>query len=327
MEYEEISSETTEELRQFCARPIPDKFTTIPQLFSIIEDGEVDEVKYLGGYTKTWSLLSPKINHNRLRDLSYDLTKNLNKIIDINYYPTEKTKVSNMRHRPIGIGVQGLADLFLALKLPFDSVEARKINKEIFETIYFGALDSSHTLAFKEGPYSTFGGSPLSEGILQFNMWGLKDEDLSGRWKWNSLRKNIMRDGVRNSLLVALMPTASTSQIMGSVVECFEPLTSNLYTRRTLAGEFVIINPYLVKDLINLDMWNDDMKNRLQYDKGSVKNIKNFPFKDIYRTVWEIPQKSLIEMSADRGVFVCQSQSLNLFFEKPEYKKLSMAHL
>ena len=327
LEYEEISSENAEELRQFCARPIPDKFTTIPQLFSIIEDGEVDEVKYLGGYTKTWSLLSPKINHNRLRDLSYDLTKNLNKIIDINYYPTEKTKVSNMRHRPIGIGVQGLADLFLALKLPFDSVEARKINKEIFETIYFGALDSSHTLAFKEGPYSTFGGSPLSEGILQFNMWGLKDEDLSGRWKWNSLRKNIMRDGVRNSLLVALMPTASTSQIMGSVVECFEPLTSNLYTRRTLAGEFVIINPYLVKDLINLDMWNEDMKNRLQYDKGSVKNIKNFPFKDIYRTVWEIPQKSLIEMSADRGVFVCQSQSLNLFFEKPEYKKLSMAHL
>ena len=327
LEYEEISSENAEELRQFCARPIPDKFTTIPQLFSIIEDGEVDEVKYLGGYTKTWSLLSPKINHNRLRDLSYDLTKNLNKIIDINYYPTEKTKVSNMRHRPIGIGVQGLADLFLALKLPFDSVEARKINKEIFETIYFGALDSSHTLAIEKGPYSTFGGSPLSEGILQFNMWGLKDEDLSGRWKWNSLRKNIMRDGVRNSLLVALMPTASTSQIMGSVVECFEPLTSNLYTRRTLAGEFVIINPYLVKDLINLDMWNDDMKNRLQYDKGSVKNIKNFPFKDIYRTVWEIPQKSLIEMSADRGVFVCQSQSLNLFFEKPEYKKLSMAHL
>jgi ribonucleotide reductase alpha subunit len=327
LEYEEISSETAEELRQFCARPIPDKFTTIPQLFSIIEDGEVDEVKHLGGYTKTWNLLSPKINHNRLRDLSYDLTKNLNKIIDINYYPTEKTKVSNMRHRPIGIGVQGLADLFLALKLPFDSVGARKINKEIFETIYFGALDSSHTLAFKEGPYSTFDGSPLSEGILQFNMWGLKDEDLSGRWKWNSLRKNIMRDGVRNSLLVALMPTASTSQIMGSAVECFEPLTSNLYTRRTLAGEFVIINPYLVKDLINLDMWNEDIKNRLQYDKGSVKNIKNFPFKDIYRTVWEIPQKSLIEMSADRGAFVCQSQSLNLFFEKPEYKKLSMAHL
>ena len=327
LEYEEISNEKAEELRQFCARPIPDKFTTIPQLFSIIENGEIDEVKHLGGYTKTWNLLSPKINHNRLRDLSYDLTKNLNKIIDINYYPTEKTKVSNMRHRPIGIGVQGLADLFLALKLPFDSVEARKINKEIFETIYFGALDSSHTLAFKEGPYSTFDGSPLSEGILQFNMWGLKDEDLSGRWKWNSLRKNIMRDGVRNSLLVALMPTASTSQIMGSFVECFEPLTSNLYTRRTLAGEFVIINPYLVKDLINLDMWNDDIKNRLQYDKGSVKNIKNFPFKDIYRTVWEIPQKSLIEMSADRGAFVCQSQSLNLFFEKPEYKKLSMAHL
>ena len=327
LEYEEISSETTEELRQFCARPIPDKFTTIPQLFSIIEDGETDEVKYLGGYTKTWNLLSPKINHNKLRDLSFDLVINLNKIIDINYYPTEKTKVSNMRHRPIGIGVQGLADLFLSLKIPFDSIEARKINKEIFETMYFGALDSSYSLAIEKGPYSTFNGSPMSEGIFQFNMWGLKDEDLSGRWKWDALRKNIMRDGVRNSLLVALMPTASTSQIMGSFIECFEPLTSNLYMRRTLAGEFVIINPYLVKDLINLDMWNDDIKNRLQYDKGSVKNIKNFPFKDIYRTVWEIPQKSIIEMSADRGAFVCQSQSLNLFFEKPEYKKLSMAHL
>ena len=326
LEYEEISNEEAEELRN-CCTPIPDKFTTIPQLFSVMEDEELNEIKYLGGYTSTWNLLSPKINYDRLRDLSYDLTINLNKIIDINYYPTEKTKVSNLRHRPSGIGVQGLADLFLAMKLPFDSIEARKINKEIFETIYFGALDSSHTLAIKECPYSTFGGSPLSQGILQFNMWGLKDEDLSGRWKWNALRKNIMRDGVRNSLLVALMPTASTSQIMGSVVECIEPITSNLYTRRTLAGEFVIINPYLVKDLINLDMWNDDTKNRLQYDKGSVKNIKNFPFKDIYRTVWEIPQKSLIEMSADRGVFVCQSQSLNLFFEKPEYKKLSMAHL
>ena len=326
LEYEEISNETAEKLRESCW-PIPDKFTTIPQLFSLIEDGEVDEVKHLGGYTNSWNLLSPKINHNRLRDLSYDLATNLNKIIDINYYPTEKTKVSNMRHRPVGVGVQGLADVFLSMKLPFDSPEARKINKEIFETIYFGTLNSSHDLAIKEGPYSTFIGSPLSEGILQFNMWGLKDEDLSGRWNWNELRKNIMKDGVRNSLLVALMPTASTSQIMGSVVECFEALTSNLYARRTLAGEFVIINPYLVKDLINLDMWNEDVKNRLQYDKGSVKNIKNFPFKDIYRTVWEIPQKSLIEMSADRGAFVCQSQSLNLFFEKPEYKKLSMAHL
>jgi len=327
LEYEEISNETAEELSQYCARPIPDKFTTIPQLFSIMEDGEIDEVKHLGGYTNTWNLLSPRVNHNKLYELSYDLTVNLNKIIDKNYYPTEKTKVSNLRHRPIGIGVQGLADLFLSLKIPFDSPEARKINKEIFETMYFAALYSSHDIALKEGSYSTFSGSPISEGIFQFNMWGLKVEDLSGRWDWDFLRKNIMTNGIRNSLLIALMPTASTSQIMGSYVECFEPLTSNLYTRRTLAGEFVIINPYLIKDLINLDMWNNDVKNRLQYDKGSVKNIKNFPFKDIYRTVWEIPQKSLLEMSADRGIFVCQSQSLNLFFEKPEYKKLSMAHL
>jgi ribonucleoside-diphosphate reductase alpha subunit len=326
LEYEEITEKNAEHLRTFCLEK-PEKFTTVPQLFSIIPDGEVDEIKYLGGYTNTWNLLSPKINHNKLRDLSFDLVINLNKIIDKNYYPTEKTKVSNLRHRPIGIGVQGLADLFLCLKIPFDSLEARKINKEIFETIYFGTLDSSNCLAIKDGPYSTFHGSPISEGIFQYNMWGLKDEDLSDRWKWNALRKNIMKNGIRNSLLVALMPTASTSQIMGSYVECFEPLTSNLYTRRTLAGEFVIINPFLIKDLINLDMWNDDIKNRLQYDKGSVKNIKNFPFKDIYRTVWEIPQKSLLEMSADRGAFVCQSQSLNLFFEKPEYKKLSMAHI
>jgi ribonucleoside-diphosphate reductase alpha subunit len=322
LEYEEITEERAEDLSLFC-NPVPDKFTTVPQLFSVINN----KVKHLGGYTNSWNLLSPRINHNKLRDLSYDLVINLNKIIDKNYYPTEKTKVSNLRHRPIGIGVQGLADLFLCLKLPFDSPEARKINKEIFETMYYGALDSSHDLAVKEGPYSTFPGSPMSEGVFQFNMWGLNDEDLSGRWKWKVLRKNIMRNGIRNSLLVALMPTASTSQIMGSYVECFEPLTSNLYTRRTLAGEFVIINPYLIKDLISLDLWNDDTKYRLQYDKGSVKNIRNFPFKDIYRTVWEIPQKSLLEMSADRGAFVCQSQSLNLFFEKPEYKKLSMAHL
>jgi ribonucleoside-diphosphate reductase alpha subunit len=320
--YEEITEERAEDLRLFC-NPVPDKFTTVPQLFSVIDN----KVKHLGGYTNSWNLFSPRINHNKLRDLSYDLVINLNKIIDKNYYPTEKTKVSNLRHRPIGIGVQGLADLFLCLKLPFDSPEARKINKEIFETMYYGALDSSHDLALKEGPYSTFPGSPMSEGVFQFNMWGLNDEDLSGRWKWKVLRKNIMRNGIRNSLLIALMPTASTSQIMGSYVECFEPLTSNLYTRRTLAGEFVIINPYLIKDLISLDLWNDDTKDRLQYDKGSVKNIRNFPFKDIYRTVWEIPQKSLLEMSADRGAFVCQSQSLNLFFEKPEYKKLSMAHL
>ena len=242
---------------------------------------------------------------------------NLNKVIDKNYYPVEKTKVSNMRHRPMGIGVQGLADLFLILKIPFDSEEARKINKDIFETIYFGAMTSSYELALKDGVYSTFKGSPLSEGKFQFDLWGKKLDDLSGRWNWTDLRKKIIKNGVRNSLLIALMPTASTSQIMNNY-ECFEPLTSNLYTRRTLSGEFIVINKYLIKDLIDLDIWNDDTKNRLQYDKGSVKNIKGLPsfLKEIYRTVWEIPQKSLIEMSAERGPFVCQSQSLNLFFSK-----------
>lgn len=298
---------------------------TYPQLFSICES---DDVINLGGYTENWNILKPEINYKKLADIASQLVINLNKIIDKNFYPIEKTKVSNMNHRPIGIGVQGLADLFIKLRLPFDSNEARIINKNIFESIYFGALDSSHDLAIKYGQYSSFSGSPMSNGIFQFNMWGLKDEDLSGRWKWNALRKNIIKDGIRNSLLIALMPTASTSQIMG-FNECFEPITSNLYLRRTLAGEFIVINNYLINDLITMDLWNEDVKDRLIYDKGSVQNIKGLPtfMKDIYKTVWEIPQKNIIEMSAERSPFVCQSQSLNLFFEKPEYKKLTMAHL
>ena len=323
LEYEEIDEEKCEKLRIQCD-PVPNEFETVPQLFSIL-DGKT---YHLGGYDDSWKLFSPVINHDKLRDLSEELVINLNKIIDKNFYPIEKTRVSNDRHRPIGIGVQGLADLFIQMKIQFDSPEARKINKEIFETIYFGALSSSHMLAVDYGPYSTFSGSPMSKGIFQFNMWGLKDQDLSGRWKWNALRKNIMKDGIRNSLLIALMPTASTSQIMG-FNECFEPITSNLYLRRTLAGEFTVINKYLMNDLIILGLWNEDTKNRLIFDKGSVKNIKGLPkfLKDIYRVVWEIPQKSIIEMSAERGPFICQSQSLNLFFEKPEYKKLTMAHL
>ena len=299
-------------------------FDVYPQLFSILNN----EIIHLGGYTSSWNLLSPKINYKKLYDLSYELVINLNKIIDKNFYPVEKTRVSNMRHRPMGIGVQGLADLFLILKIPFDSPEARKINKDIFETIYYGAMSSSYNLALKEGTYSSFKGSPLSEGKFQFDLWGIDSKQLSGRWNWEILRKNVMKTGVRNSLLIALMPTASTSQIMSNY-ECIEPVTSNLYTRRTLSGEFIVINKYLIKDLIDLDIWNEDTKNRLQYDKGSVKNIKGLPsfMKEIYRTVWEIPQRSIIEMSADRGPFVCQSQSLNLFFEKPEYKKLTMAHM
>ena len=326
LDYEEIDEEEAERYR-IMAEPelsITKPFETVPQLFSVLNH----KVKHLGGYDRNWEFLSPKINHKKLYNISSELVVNLNKIIDKNYYPVEKTKISNLKHRPIGIGVQGLADLFIKLRIPFDSEEAKKINKEIFETIYYGAMYSSCQISEKEGPYSSFKGSPLSEGVFQYEMWGLKDNELSGRWNWKSLRNMIMKHGVRNSLLTALMPTASTSQIMG-FNECFEPITSNLYLRRTLAGEFIVINKYLIKDLITLDLWSEDTKDRLIYDNGSVQKIKNLPkfLKDIYKTVWEIPQKSIIQMSAERGPFICQSQSLNLFFEVPEYKKLTMAHL
>ena len=326
LEYEEIDDNQAEKYR-ILSEPslsVIKPFETVPQLFTIY-DGNI---YHIGGYDDTWAILKPRISHTKIYDLSYELIRNLNKIIDKNFYPTEKTNISNMRHRPVGLGVQGLADVFLALKLPFDSENARKINIEIFETMYFGAMSSSCDSAKEEGIYSTFKGSHLSNGKFQFNLWGLKDEDLSGKWNWSELREKIQTNGVRNSLLIALMPTASTSQIMGSYVEAFEPLTSNLYNRRTLAGEFTVINPYLIKDLISLELWNDDIKNRLQYDKGSVQNIKGLPkfLKDIYRTAYEIPQRSVITMSAERAPFVCQSQSLNLFFDKPDFKKLTGAH-
>ena len=300
-------------------------FETVPHLFSIF--GENKEVKYLGGYTDNWKILKPQINYNKLKELAYDLTINLNKIIDINYYPIEKTRTSNLRHRPIGIGVQGLADLFMLLKIPFESEEAMTINKHIFETMYFGAMSSSVDLAKIQGPYSTFYGSPLSEGKFQFDLWDLKYEDLSGLWNWNSLRNEVIKHGAKNSLLIALMPTASTSQIMKNN-ECFEPYTSNIYTRRTLAGEFTVVNQHLVKDLVSLNLWNEDTKDRIIYDRGSVQNLKGLPsfLKEIYKTVWEISQKNLILMSAQRGPFVCQSQSLNLWFEKPDFNKLLNAH-
>jgi ribonucleoside-diphosphate reductase alpha chain len=232
-----------------------------------------------------------------------------------------------MRHRPIGIGIQGLADLFAILGIPFASPEAKRINEEVFETIYFAAMTSSMTLAKKEGAYETFQGSPLSKGEFQFNMWGFNDDQLSGRWDWGKLRKDVMKNGARNSLLLAPMPTASTAQIMGNN-EAFEPFTSNIYTRRTLSGEFIIINKHLVKDLIALDLWNEDMKNLIVYHKGSVQNIEQIPEKirEIYRTVWEIKQKDLIDMSAGRGKFICQSQSLNLFIENVNSAKLTSAH-
>jgi ribonucleoside-diphosphate reductase alpha chain len=268
-----------------------------------------------------------EVDHKALYDVAYQTTMNLNKVIDVNYYPTPETKRSNMRHRPIGIGIQGLADLFAIVGIPFTSPEAKRINEEIFETIYFASMTASMDLAKKDGKYETFDGSPLSKGEFQFNLWGFNDSDLSGRWDWTKLRKDVMKNGARNSLLLAPMPTASTAQIMGNN-EAFEPFTSNIYTRRTLSGEFVIINKHLVKDLIALDLWGEDMKNMIILHKGSVQNIAQIPesIRETYKTVWEIRQKDLIDMSADRGKFICQSQSLNLFIENVNSAKLTAAH-
>jgi len=268
-----------------------------------------------------------EVDHELLYNVSYQTTLNLNKVIEVNYYPTPETLKSNMRHRPIGIGIQGLADLYAIMGIPFTSQEARKINEEIFETIYFASMTASMDLAKKHGAYETFEGSPLSEGKFQFNLWGFEDKDLSGRWDWAKLRKDVMKNGARNSLLLAPMPTASTAQIMGNN-EAFEPFTSNIYTRRTLSGEFIIINKHLVKDLINIGLWNEDVKNMIIIQKGSVQNIAGIPedIKEVYKTVWEIKQKDLIEMSAGRGKFICQSQSLNLFIEGVNAAKLTAAH-
>ena len=268
-----------------------------------------------------------EVDHELLYNVSYQTTLNLNKVIDVNYYPTPETLKSNMRHRPIGIGIQGLADLYAIMGIPFTCQEARKINEEIFETIYFASMTASMDLAKKHGAYETFEGSPLSEGKFQFNLWGFEDKDLSGRWDWAKLRKDVMKNGARNSLLLAPMPTASTAQIMGNN-EAFEPFTSNIYTRRTLSGEFIIVNKHLVKDLINLGLWNEDVKNMIIIQKGSVQNIAGIPedIKEVYKTVWEIKQKDLIEMSAGRGKFICQSQSLNLFIEGVNAAKLTAAH-
>ena len=255
------------------------------------------------------------------------IVENLNNIIDNNFYPTEKTRLSNMRHRPTGIGIQGLADIFIKLKFAFDSEEAKVLNKELFETIYYGAMKSSIELSKTYGSYETFPGSPLSKGIFQFDMWGLKTEDLSGLWDWDSLRQEVIDNGARNSLLVAIMPTASTSQIMGNN-ECIEPFTSNIYVRRTLAGEFTVVNPHLVQDLMDIDLWNEDTRDRLLFNRGSVQNIKGLPkfMKEIYKTVWEIKQKKCIDMSADRGPFVCQSQSFNIWLESPTFDSLTSVH-
>ncbi|HLD81096.1 MAG TPA: ribonucleoside-diphosphate reductase subunit alpha [archaeon] len=263
-------------------------------------------------------------DHEKLYEVAYQATVNLNKVIDVNYYPTKEAKKSNSRHRPIGIGVQGLADAFALMKLPFDHLQAKELNKEIFETIYYAALSASNDLAKRDGPYETFKGSPASEGILQYDYWNVTP---SPRWDWNSLKKEIVAHGLRNSLLVAPMPTASTSQILGNN-ECFEPFTSNLYVRRTLSGEFIVANKYLIQDLIKLGLWNQDMKQKLLAENGSVQRIPEIPqdVRELYKTAWELSQKTLLDMAADRGAFIDQSQSLNIFMENPNFAKVTSMH-
>ena len=263
-------------------------------------------------------------DHQKLYDVTYEVTKNLNKIIDGNYYPVDEARNSNLRHRPIGLGVQGLADVFILLRLPFESDKAKQLNKEIFETIYFAAMTASKDLAKVDGPYETFAGSPASKGIFQFDMWNVEP---TLRWDWYRLKDEVIKFGVRNSLLVAPMPTASTSQILGNN-ECFEPYTSNIYVRRVLSGEFVVVNKHLLKDLVELNLWNDDMKNKIILHNGSIQQIEEIPsdIKDIYKTVWEIRQRNIIDMAADRGAYICQSQSLNLFVETPSASKLTSMH-
>lgn len=263
-------------------------------------------------------------DHQRLFDITYVATKNLNKIIDRNYYPIPEARKSNMRHRPIGLGVQGLADAFILMRFPFESEEAKKLNAEIFETIYYAALTASNDLAKIDGPYETFAGSPISQGIFQQDMWNVTP---SSRWEWDVLREEIKKFGVRNSLMLAPMPTASTSQILGNN-ECFEPYTSNIYTRRVLSGEFVVVNKHLLRDLVKLGIWNDNLKNKIIAANGSVQHIDEIPanIKEIYKTVWEIKQRTIIDMAADRGAYIDQSQSLNLFIQDANFAKMSSAH-
>ncbi len=268
-----------------------------------------------------------EFDHKELFKITRRVIKNLNKVIDRNFYPVKEAENSNMRHRPVGLGVQGLADTFIKLRLPFTSDEAKKLNQEIFETLYFAAVTASMELAKEEGPYSSFKGSPISQGEFQYNLWGIKDEDLSGRWDWAKLRKQVKKNGVRNSLLLAPMPTASTSQILGNN-EAFEPYTSNIYTRRVLSGEFIVVNKHLLEDLVARDLWTDDVKNAIMRNNGSVQDIDVIPadLKELYKTVWEMSMKDIIDMSRQRGYFIDQSQSLNLFMENANFSKLTSMH-
>ena len=268
-----------------------------------------------------------KFDHDKLFEVTYKVTKNLNVVIDRNYYPVPEARNSNMRHRPVGLGVQGLADAFIQLRLPFTSPEAKQLNKDIFETIYFASLKASKDLAKVDGAYETFEGSPISQGQFQFDLWGVDAKDLSGRWDWDELRTEIKETGVRNSLLLAPMPTASTSQILGNN-ECFEPYTSNIYTRRVLSGEFIIVNKHLLKDLVKLGLWNDELKNEILRTNGSIQDIEIIPqnIKDLYKTVWELSMRDIIDMAGERGMFIDQSQSLNLFVENANLGKLTSMH-
>ena len=266
-------------------------------------------------------------DHQKLYDVTIRVTKNLNRVIDRNYYPVKEAENSNFRHRPVGLGVQGLADTFIKLRMPFTSDAAKKLNQEIFETLYFAAVTASVEEAKYDGAYESFKGSPMSKGEFQHNMWGVKDEELSGRWDWVSLRKDVKKHGLRNSLLVAPMPTASTSQILGNN-ECFEPYTSNIYTRRVLSGEFIVVNKHLLEDLVEQGLWNEDMKQELMRANGSIQNIEGIPedIKELYKTVWELSMKDIIDMARHRGYFIDQSQSLNLFMEGATMAKLTSMH-
>lgn len=292
----------------------------------IIEYTSADEVAVcnLASLALPRFVTEGKFDMQKLYEVTYQATLNLNRIIDNNYYPVVEAKNSNLRHRPIGLGIQGLADVFIMLRLPFESELARMLNKNIFETMYFAAMTASKDIAKVEGPYETFKGSPVSKGIFQFDMWGVQPSD---KWDWEGLRKEVMEFGVRNSLLLAPMPTASTSQIFGNN-ECFEPYTSNIYSRRVLSGEFIVVNKHLLRDLIQLGLWSPEMKDKIIRANGSVQNIDEIPaeIKELYKTVWEIKQRSLIDMAADRGPFICQSQSLNLFVESPTVAKLTSMH-
>jgi ribonucleoside-diphosphate reductase alpha chain len=292
----------------------------------IIEYTSADEVAVcnLGSIALPKYVDKGRFDHEKLFQVTYQLARNLNRVIDQNYYPIPEARRSNMRHRPIGIGVQGLADAFILMRYPFDSVEAKVLNREIFETIYYAAMTASKDLAKEEGAYETYEGSPVSKGIFQFDMWGVKPSD---RWEWDVLKAEVKKYGVRNSLLLAPMPTASTAQILGNN-ECFEPYTSNLYTRRVLSGEFIVVNKYLLRDLVKLGLWSEELKNKIIASNGSVANIPEIPqnLKELYKTAWEISQKTIVDMAADRGAFICQSQSLNVFMENANFGKLTSLH-